>query len=257
MPETVTHKIDQLSNTLQRKCHKLLADKVAENGGHLSEDDVNMLAKAFHHTVDAFKIQITEAVEAFAQERHCSKGYNQRTNSFIRLMVHNFEHQFANDHDLKAHSDCLSRRMLPGFINAVHAMVGTQNQIEYMEQSQAITAKVRTRGDGKVDWQDVYQTPGARMISLGAQIEIAQHFRQPDKRIDWLISMINSNMIPGDEAQGDVDWQFTRDAADRMLAAVFSDLRVALDNNATRQKIRATLGKDIVAVMDSVVGRFQ
>jgi hypothetical protein len=135
-------------------------------------------------------------------------------------------------------------------------MVGTQKQAEFEKNASNTVKKLHHGGDGEVDWAKVFESSNARMITLGAQIEMAQHFQEAEKRVDWLVAMINSNLIPVDEGRPGADWVFTKTAALRMLSAIFSGLQGNLYNQATRKKITNKLGPEMIDLLDDVAERF-
>jgi len=254
---TIDQKADDLSNAIHSKFMALLSEKLAAKGGHLSASDVTEMGEEFRRNMDVIKTMFVEAVDSFNRAQKRSREENERGSAFTRLMVHKFEHQFVEDRKLKDNPYGLSRRMLPGFMNALHTMVGAQKQADYEKQASEIIHKVGKDSNGDVDWEKVYATPGARMISLGAEIELAQHFKKSDKRIDWLLAMVNSNLIPLDDGLPGSDWKFTRAGANQVLRAIFSSLKTTLDDKTIRAKIIKKLGQDAMDVLDAVAERFQ
>ncbi len=254
---SVDKKADELAESMHTRFMKLVSDKVAEKGGHLTADDVEEMGEEFRRNMGDIKSVFMEAVESFTRAQEKSRDASERGNIFTRLMIHKFEHQFVEDRKLRQHPDRLTRRMLPGFMNALNTMVGTQKQAEFEKQAKAVANKARADGNGEIDWEDVYKTSAARMISLGAQIEMAQHFREPDKRIEWLMAMVNSNLIPAEIGVPGADWEFSREAAIRLLGDVFADLRTALREPRTRDKIRTKMGHDMIVLLDEVAMQFK
>jgi len=254
---TLDRNADELADAIHSKFMKLLSAKIAENDGHLTPDDLEEMSDEFRRNLDDIKTVFMDAVVSFTRAQERSRESSERGNSFARVMVHKFAHQFVDDSNLRHHSDGLSRRMLPGFMNALYTMVGTQKQFAFEKQTKAIVDKARQNGDGEIDWDAVYESPRTRMITLGAEIEMAQHFHETDKRIEWLMAMINSNLIPGEPGLPGADWEITKDAVVRMLGDVFSDLRSALHESRTREKIRTKLGHDMIVQLDQVAMQFK
>jgi hypothetical protein len=250
-------KADELAEAIHSKFMKLLSDKVTENEGQLSAKDLEDLSDEFRQNMGNIKTVFEQAVESFTRAQQKSREDSERGNMFTRMMVHKFEHRFIEDRNLRQNPDGLSRRILPGFMNALYTMVGTQKQQDFEQKAQAIIKQARIAGDGEVDWDDVHQTSGARIITLGAEIEMAQHFRESDKRIDWMVAMVNSNLIPLDEGMPGASWEFSREAAYKMLVDIFADLRIALRDNRTRTKIRDKLGHDMIVLLDDVATQFK
>ncbi len=254
--KSVQKKADEFSDALHAKFMSLLNAKIEEKGGHLTPDDVTQMGDEFQRNLGDIQTVFMDAVESFSRAQMKARDGNERGNVFVRLMVNKFEHQFVPDRHLNNDADVLSRRMLPGFQNALKTMVGTQKQAEFEKSAKSIVRQHQESGDGEVDWTTVFQSSSARMIALGAQIEIARHFQEAEKRIDWLVAMVNSNMISIESKLAGADWQFTRDAALKLLSLVFTGLHDNLNNQNTREKIIRKLGPDMIVQLDKVAERF-
>jgi len=252
----LSEQADELADVLLSRFMTLLRAKVTERNGHLSAADLDQMGNEFRDSMDNIKEIFLEAVESCARSKEQSRMEAERGNLFTRLMVHKFEHRFVSERQLFQNPQALSRRILPGFMTALYTMVGTQKQEEFERRAEEMAKNMRARGTDDLDWAEVYRTSAARMIALGAEIEMAQHFREAEKRLDWLQAIINANLISVDENFPGADWQFSREAAVRMLRDIFSDLRATLDHQPTRQKIRNKLGPDVIKVLDDVTTRF-
>lgn len=246
----------KLAEALYTKFMALLVDTITEKGGSLSMDDVAEMGETFREHMGDIKETFLHAVESYAEAREETRVSSERGNVFHRLMVHQFEDRFVNERTLKDKPLYLSRRMLPGFYNAMSMMFGPPKLERYERQASMVVDRMRKETNGQLEWHDVYKTAEARRISIRAQIDIARHFKDVDKRLDWFIAMVNSNMIPLEDGRIPSGWSFTKEAAEALLCELFHDLRAALASEATRQKFADELGGETVQVLDMVVKRF-
>lgn len=248
---------DELADAIYTKFMTLLSDRVSDNGGSLGAEDVAELGAEFRAQLGDIKDTFLAAVESYTLSRQRDRAGNNRENVFQRIMVHRFEKRFVSDGGLKDKPDHLLRRMLPGFYSVLSMMFGAPDLARYERQSNLLVERLTKEAGGPVDWGDVYKAPESRRLALRAQIEIAQHFKDTEKRLDWVIAMINSNLIPAEEGRAAAGWSFTRKAAEALLCDLFHDLRAALQNKAARERFIDELGADTVKVLDRVTQRFR
>ncbi|MEK9722805.1 MAG: hypothetical protein VW405_04885 [Rhodospirillaceae bacterium] len=175
---------------------------------------------------------------------------------FHRLMVKKFEHPFADEKTLQSQPELLSRRMLPGYMNMIHVMFGKARLDTYEERARRLIDRMREAAGGRLDWNDVYKAPEARKLTLLAEVDIARRFEDIDKRLEWMIAVINSNLIPADEHLTGTPWAFNRSAAEWMMTSLLANLRQTIKKDNTRRTIADRVGTDVLAVLDDVTARF-
>ena len=254
--KTADDKADDLADAIYEKFMKILKDRIVDNGGSLTMDDVDDMGQQFRDQLTEIKDTFLDAVESYTLSMKQNRVSTERGQIFKRLMVHHFEGRFANEQTLKTNPDFLSRRMLPGFYNALSMMLGPPKLERYEEQAKTLVERLRKETNGQIEWSDVYAAPEARRIALRAEIDIARHFKDIEKRLDWMIAMINSNMIPLEEGRVSSGWTFTKEAAEGMLRGLFQDLRSAMRNRAVRDRFKEEMGNDTVQLLESVTRRF-
>ena len=86
-------------------------------------------------------------------------------------MVHKFEHQFADEHDLSKNPDQLSRRILPGFFNVLLLMFGEERLASYEREAHKIIDELTQKKGGRVAWSEIYKAPKMRKLCFRAEIE--------------------------------------------------------------------------------------
>jgi len=250
------HTADELGEALHAKFLQLLTDKVGAHGGQITMEDVAEMSEAFREEIETIEARFIEAVESITLARSPSRKKNGRSQLFHRLMTRNFEDRFTDERSLHHEPDKLSRRMLPGFFTMLSLMLGKPELDAYEEQMQQLVERLGAKQDGQVDWEAVYRSPEARNIALRAEIEIAKYFANIDKRLTWMIALVNSNLLPPTEPHAGEAWKFEEPAAERLLAGLFRDVRGALADGASRKTFITHIGADTVGTLDKVTQRF-
>ncbi|MEQ8666762.1 MAG: hypothetical protein RIC16_13660 [Rhodospirillales bacterium] len=244
---------DGLADMIHERFMHLLRGRLEETGGSLSEDDVEELSQEFRDQLGDVREVFLNAVSSYVHSNQQQREHNERKASFERLMVHRFENRFAPDHVVARDSSKLSRRMLPGFFNALSLLLGPEKLSRYKEKSTLVKDVLREKLGDEFSWTKLYSSPHARKLSLRAQIDIAPHFQNLDKRIAWLVALVNSNMIPTDDHRPAAGWSFTDAAARQLLKDVFADLAAAMGNKGARDALERELGADSVVSIKTVL----
>jgi len=255
--ESVEAHVDELSKALHDKFVHMLEKRIEETGGHLTAKDVTEMSEEFTAQLEDIKTVFLEAVESYVETRDKGAVDTSRGNQFCRLMVRSIEDLFCEDRALKYKPDGLSRRIMPGIANMLLMMLGQEKMATYEKRVSDIVTRLNRESKGDLRWEDVYKTTEAKRIALRAEIELAQYFRDTEKRLQWLIAMINSQLIPIEDGHKGAGWELTAPAAEKMLAAIFADLRRALGNEKARRTFTAKMGENAVAVLDKVTHRFR
>lgn len=246
----------ELGEALYAKFMHILTEKVEEKSGIIEPDDITSMGEEFRKELQSIEDAFLDAVETYAQAQLQPREAEKRTKPFHRLMVHNFSRRFADERTLRANPALLSRRMLPGFFNVLLLMLGPDRLADYEKRADKIVQDAGVDQDHPCDWEQVYAAPAAKRLCLKAEIEIAQFFVQTEKRLQWMIAVINSNLITLDnDASGDA-WTLNTTAAENLLSSLFRDLRAALTRPQTRTKIEDRMGTPSLNLLDVIVQRF-
>jgi len=254
--ETADDHAEDLAEALYEKFMGLLADSMEKNGGNLTTDDLDEFGAEFRANMGSIKKTFMDAVEAYALNRELDRKQQERKQVFQRIMIERFDNRLVDDKTLKKKPDHLSRRMLPGFNSMLAMMVGPAKMERFEKQSNALVDRLKKEGGGKVDWAKLHAAPDSRRIALIGQVEMAGYFKDAEKRLDWMVAMVNSNLIPADDHTAHEAWSFTREAAEALLCDLFTDLRATLKDATARAKFADQLGDEAVAVLDGVAKRF-
>lgn len=252
----VEKEVDDLGEALHAKFMNLLSAKIAEKGGQITADDVQEMGEEFRENLEDIKTAFLKAVESYTLARERRRVESARNDHFTRLLVRKFEHRFRDERKLQGDPSYLSRRMLPGFTTMLSMMFGKPQLASYEKRINAVIERLKHENKGEMDWEAFYRAPEIKKLMLRAEIEIAQNFRNIDKRLAWMVAMINSNLIPADEHMMGTEWVFNEDAASKLLAALFADLRAALRNDNARERFAESMDSETMATLEQVASRF-
>ncbi len=249
--------VEGLGNLIHQKFMDMLKRRVTAKGGHLDDDDIAEMDAEFRVGMKEIETVFLTAAESFAKARERNRAESERGNAFQRLMVHTFETRLAPDAVVAREPDRLSRRILPGFFNALSLMIGPDNLSRFQKSASELADRMHRKLGDNFTWNEVYKTRESHRITLRAEILIAQHFKDMDKRVDWLVAMINSNMIPADPERPGANWSLTEDAARALLHDLFADLRTTLTKSGTHDALAREIDAKTLQVLESVIGKLR
>lgn len=247
---------EELGEALYAKFMHILKKQAAESEGPLNDADIEAMGQAFRAELEMIETAFVKAVEDYAEARQPAREQKSRTRHFHRLLVHNFEHRFADETELHEQPEKLSRRMLPGFFNTLQLMLGEQRLARFEKDARDVVDKLRDRNRGKLDWAEVYRSPDARTLCFQAEVEIARHFTELEKRLNWMVAVLNANLIPAEKGSRAAGWEVNRRNAALMLSALIRDLRGALSNQKARLKMEKKMGPETVTLLHAIARRF-
>jgi len=247
---------DDLGEAMHAKFMHLLSAKIEEKNGHLTAEDVEEMGEEFKNNLEDIKTALLNAVESYTLARERLRIESARHDHFSRLLIRKFEHRFRDERKLQNEPEYLSRRMIPGFSNMLSLMFGKPQLASYQKRIDAVIERLKHENNGEMNWGLFYRSPEIKKLTLRAEIEIAQNFKDVNKRMAWMVAMINSNLIPADARWMGTEWTFNEEAAGKLLAALFSDLRAALSNANARDRIGQSLGDEALTTLDMVAARF-
>ena len=247
---------EELGEALYAKFMHILKKQAKESAGPLNDADIEAMGRAFRAELEVIETAFVKAVEDYAEARQPAREQKSRTRHFHRLLVHNFEHRFADETELHEQPEKLSRRMLPGFFNTLQLMLGERRLARFEKDAQDVVDKLRDRNRGKLDWAEVYRSPGARRLCFQAEVEIAKHFTEMEKRLNWMVAVLNANLIPAEKGSRAGGWEVNRRNAALMLSALIRDLRAALSNRKARQSMENKMGPETVSLLHAITQRF-
>ncbi|MBN2751199.1 MAG: hypothetical protein JXQ84_00670 [Rhodospirillaceae bacterium] len=121
----------------------------------------------------------------------------------------------------------LSRRIIPGLISAISAMLGQDKTDIYRHLSERLERTHLNPITGEPNWPVILADPETHKMMTDIQVASITHFADFDRRIAWLVAMIDAHMAPVKTIQ-DRDWQFSERHAIALMLAFSKSLRIAL-----------------------------
>lgn len=105
-------------------------------------------------------------------------------------------------------------------------------------------------------WETVYRDPRMNEVPFDALVAMATYFDEPDRRLSWLLRVINEHLGPPQierESTASRSWRLDESALCQVLDALFADVRKALDTETGILRLTKTYGGDGVAKLWDVI----
>jgi len=248
---------DALATTMVQGFVEQMKAAAKAKGGHLSVQDMESMQEDFDRQTQALSGALEKSFGAYVKAQERSTWDQQRNFPFDRLMVKKFSDLFKDGNGLGP--DDLCRRMLPGFFVALGMMLGPDVIEGYQEKLRVVVARVRDDIQGVFNWENVYRDQTAKGISLSAEVEIAQHFDEYEKRAEWFINMINGHLTAVDaDAHANVrNWRISAQGFKAFLRGMLSDLRAQLDSDSGKMAITKKYGAETCADLFDIFRNFE
>jgi hypothetical protein len=123
----------------------------------------------------------------------------------------------------------LSRRVIPGLICAISAMLGQDRTDAYRRQAEDLVAAHLNPMTGDPLWSEVFADPEAQAMMIDINLAMIGHFMDFERRLGWLVAMVDAHTAPSHDVH-DQDWQFSERHAVAMLLAETQTLRTAMSD---------------------------
>lgn len=253
MPSAVSpaRQSEALAETVMSSILDRLTAEAHRKGGMLSIDDLTALDQEFKKKTQALQQVFQASFDEYVKAREQTVRDNTRDFPFGRMLVEQFAGSFAGDDEA---GNAVSRRILPGFFIASNMMLGPEFVEGAQQLCRGIVDRHKTRKGQAFEWADFYSDPDARDILADALMAIAPYFEQADRRMSWMIDIINSHLEPAKAAGGEhwvLDERGLRDVLERM----FQFLRDTLANPASRSALAQRHGDDVVDDVSTTLTR--
>lgn len=226
--------------------------------------DIESAIRALRHRVDDFlrkPIPPEDVAEALHRSfnrisiRMRARNLQARENFFGRLLVHRFSHLFIEDDGNMPVDKVVSRRILPGFFVAVDMMLGPELVEDYQRQCRDIINRIGGGEGAGVSWEDYYADQEAINLLLDAEVKMALHFREAEKRVVWFTTLINNHV--GAAGHRSAIQLITPQETTVLLSYLFSDLNEVLSDVDGRRFIARRYGEDVCTRLIQVAEKFQ
>ena len=231
--------------------------KPGEDGKGLDGNDITGLARAFKDDEEGLLNPLLPLADGWLGDIERELWDQTRKRPFERLLVKRFSHIFPPAVSLDSPAT-VSRRVIPGLFLAFEMIAGP----EFMEQCQGagrgIFKEVRSARGEEFHWSDYYEDQAANDLVDDLMVVVARSFKDFDKRLHWLLELINSHLAPpeGYEYEGhqDTPWALHPDGAREMLRALFSKLRDTMADDEKRRLIVRRYGENACELLETVIG---
>jgi len=246
-----------LATTMVQSFVERMKAEAKAKGGHLTVQDMENMQADFDIQAQALSGALEKSFEVYVKARERSVWDSQRNFPFDRMMVKKFSSLFRDGAALGP--DDLCRRMLPGFFVALGMMLGPDVVEEYQEKLRGVVERARGDGTTVFNWDDVYKDPTAKTLALNAEVEVAMHFDEFEKRSGWFINMVNGHLTPVEPgAHANVaGWEMSQTGFKNFLNALMSDLVAQLDTDAGKMAITKKYGGAVCADLFDIIENAQ
>jgi len=226
-----------------------LRGQAAKRGGHLSVEDVDALSSSFERQADKLADSFARQLKSFSDAKAKSHWTQERVNSLNRILVKRFSHLLIDESELKTKPEGLSRRMLPGFFHALEMMIGKEQLAAFEQDANRITGKLRERLGDDFSWDHAYAHRDSKALILDLLVAAAPHFEELDKRMAWMLGLINADLPAPKPQSANPDWKLDQIGLVRVLDALFADLRTALEDDLGRLRITKRHGFEVLEAL--------
>lgn len=120
----------------------------------------------------------------------------------------------------------LSRRVIPGVINAVAAMLGQERAEQFRRRAEDLAAAHLSPASGQIEWPEVFADPENGLLLVDLSVMVVGHFHDFPRRLAWLMAVIDSHLPPA-TTPSEREWNFTDRHALALLLALSKPLRRA------------------------------
>jgi hypothetical protein len=242
-----------LATTMVQSFVERMKAEAQAKGGHLTVQDMENMQADFDRQAQALSGALEKSFEVYVKARERSVWDSQRNFPFDRMMVNKFSSLFRDGKALGP--DDLCRRMLPGFFVALGMMLGPEVVEEYQEKLRVVVERVRGDGTTVFNWDDVYKDPTAKTLALNAEVDVAMHFDEFEKRSNWFINMVNGHLTPNEPgAHANLaGWELSETGFKRFLHSLMGDLRAQLDTDSGKMAITKKYGGSTCADLFDII----
>lgn len=237
-PLTGVKACEAIANTMIGHFATRLEVEAHRAGGSLSAEAIRALAERFlSEEATRFAPALQRSWDSCTQAREARQWESARRNPFDRILAKPFAHLFPPRQGDDGGKGVLSRRMLPGFHLAVDKMIGPALFEQCQRKSQAILERHRQPGGG-YDWRGIHADPDTRALTTDVLMVVAHYFGNFDRRRDWFLALVNSNLAAVPATAPDAHWQLTEHGFSELMRALFADLsgHLRTDAAAFRQR---------------------
>ncbi len=251
-PTTAEGHGDALAKSIISSFAGALKKQAALSGGYLSKPDVDKLIAAFSGQVPRVAKKITTAINEFSETSIRDMWDPSRTSAFERVLVKQFS-KMLNDDETVAHDhNFIARRSLPGIFMCVRMMAGPELLEVYEQDAFLVMQRVRDDKADNFSWDSVYADKRTVNMVRDLLMGIAPYFINIDKRIEWMLPIINSHLSPVDEASPVAEWEMDENMLKNLLGSMYSGMWPLLEGDTSRMHLTQRYGAESLETLDKL-----
>lgn len=226
-----------------------LAQRTADNGGHLNLSDVGKvlqdLRAADNPKVRALLADGWDELYAASKEIEWTEA---RTRPLERLIIQRFSHTLAPHGEPPVPGKNLSRRVIPAFILTLEQMIGPERLEEYEKSCRTIVEKIREEAGDYFEWRMIYTSHNANVLARDILVYIARYFSEIPKRRQWMKDVFTRNMAAGaDDAER--AWRFDDHAFHILMKALYHEIEALLEAPEGQKYMTTRYGNENISTI--------
>jgi hypothetical protein len=211
-------------------------------GGSLSGDAIRAIAERFlTEEHGRFAPAFQRSFDDCSRFREATQWDAARRRPFDRILIRRFAHLFPARHGDDGGDNLLSRRMLPGFAQAIDKVIGPTLYEQCHHKAIAIVERHRHPGGG-LDWDAVHDDGEAIALTNDVLAVVAHAFGDFEHRRRWFLHMVNNHLAPAEDCSLDPRWTLSDHGFTELMRALFTELRIAMAK--TPDQLRRRYGED-------------
>ena len=230
----------------------LLTNRAKQADGTVSVDTIQKHLKAFQDVDAPELLQIYTdawlACQAIAESAHWAKA---RRSHFERIMVKCFAGLLPRSNEPLVPGRHLSRRIVPGFINALQQMMGQEIYTRHSDRVDSLVETMRAVHGDAFSWEEVYTDPICLTVVEDVLIGVAHHFSDMAKRRNWMIDLISAHM-PATGNEIEKAWYFGDGAFHTLMNSLYGDLRDRLLSPRDKEGLIERYGEEEIAALSAL-----
>ena len=167
-----------------------LMHRLDEKGGPLGADDLASVARTLIGSSAHASPLAETAYGALKAAIRKTSHEAHRVDPFGRLIIHTFSHLLVKRGEWDGTG--ISRAHLPRFFELLRVMLGEETIAARRLLCERVVDDLKVKHPTDFDWKVFYADPRAREVLLRTILDLIEHFRNFDRRVEWFIRFMNS-----------------------------------------------------------------
>ena len=182
-----------------------------------------------------------------------------RKRPFDRILVKRFAHLFPPEGGLDEDDGIISRRILPGFFQAIRQLAGPQLFEQCQLACKGIVKRKREEQGTRLHWHGLYQNDEANELVDDILVVVATHFDDFSKRCEWLHDLLDSHLAPYEdyafegESEAAQHWSLSPQGALLLMRELYAPFRGKLAAADSRGLLEKRFGAKACQTLDTLL----